>query len=41
MMGGEVGRDIKFWRPLISDESEVALDAEAKRLLAFTRNLLG
>jgi len=41
MMGGEVGRDIKVWRPLISDESEAALDAEAKRLLAFTRNLLG
>ncbi len=40
MMGGEVGRDIKVWRNLIDDTSEAAIDAEAKYLLDFTKNML-
>ena len=40
LMGGEVGKDIKVWRPLIADSSEANLDEEAKYLLAFTKNML-
>ena len=39
-MGGEVGRDIKVWRDLMSDNSEAALDAEAARLLAFEKKYM-
>ena len=39
-MGGEVGRDIKVWRNLIDSADEVALDEEARRLLAFTKEKL-
>ena len=39
-MGGEVGRDIKVWRNLIDIADEVALDEEARRLLAFTKEKL-
>lgn len=40
LMGGEVGRSIKTWRPLIGDGSEAALDEEARYLLRFTRGML-
>ena len=39
-MGGEVGRDIKVWRDLVSDTSEAALDKEAEYLLEFTKNMI-
>lgn len=38
--GGEVGRDICVWRNLEKDLSEAALDAEARHLLEFEKNLL-
>lgn len=40
MQGGEVGRDIHVYRDLINDTSEAAIDAEAKYLLDFERNML-
>lgn len=40
VMGGEVGRDIKVWRNLVSDDSEAALDAEAAYLLEFQKSHL-
>ena len=40
IMGGEVGRDIKVWRNLVSDVSEEGIDAEAKYILEFTKNKL-
>lgn len=38
--GGEVGRDIYVWRNLEKDLSEAALDAEARHLLEYEKNLL-
>ena len=40
MQGGEVGRDIHVYRDLIEDTSEAAIDAEAKYLLNFEREML-
>lgn len=40
MMGGEVGRDIKVWRNLVSDPTERGIDAEANYLLNFTKQML-
>ena len=40
MQGGEVGRDIHVYRDLIGDTSEAAIDAEAKYLLNFERDML-
>lgn len=40
IMGGEVGRDIKVWRNLISDTSEKGIDKEAEFLLNFERKML-
>lgn len=40
LMGGEVGRDIKTWRNLVSDTSEAALDEEAKYLLNFEKKMM-
>ena len=39
--GGGVGRDIKIWRDLVSDTSEQALDADAKKAVEFQRFMLG
>lgn len=39
--GGGVGRDIKIWRDLVTDTSEAALDADAKRAVEFQRFMLG
>lgn len=39
--GGQVGQDIKIWRDLVSDTSEAALDADAKKALEFSRFMLG
>ena len=38
--GGAVGRDIYVWRNLEKDLSEAALDAEARHLLEYEKNLL-
>lgn len=38
--GGEVGRDIYVWRNLEADVSEETLDAEAKYLLAFEKDMM-
>lgn len=38
--GGEVGRDIYVWRNLETNVSEDALDAEAKYLLAFEKDMM-
>ena len=40
LQGGEVGRDIHVYRDLIEDTSEAAIDAEAKYLLNFEREML-
>ena len=40
-VGGKVGADIKVWRPMIEDQSEARLDADAKDALAFQRYMLG
>ncbi len=40
MMGGEVGRDIKVWRSLIENPTEERIDAEARYLLGFTKEML-
>ena len=40
MQGGEVGRDIHVYRDLIEDTSEAAIDAEAKYLINFEREML-
>lgn len=40
MQGGEVGRDIKVYRDLLKDPSEEKIDAEAKYILEFERNML-
>ena len=40
MMGGQVGKDIKVWRNLVKDPTEEKIDAEAKYLLNFTKNML-
>lgn len=40
IMGGEVGRDIKVWRNLVDDTSEAGIDAEAKFLLNFEKEML-
>ncbi len=40
MMGGEVGRDIKVWRDLVSEPSEETIDGEAAFLLNFEREML-
>ena len=38
--GGEVGADIRVWRELISDTSEVSLDKDAKESLRFIKNIM-
>ena len=40
MQGGEVGRDIHVYRDLIENPSEAAIDAEAKYLLNFEKEML-
>ncbi len=40
MQGGEVGRDIHVYRDLIENPCEEAIDAEAKYLLEFERDML-
>lgn len=40
MQGGEVGRDIHVYRDLIDNPSEAAIDAEARYLIDFERNML-
>ena len=40
MQGGEVGRDIHVYRYLIENPCEAAIDAEAKYLLEFEREML-
>lgn len=40
MEGGEVGRDIYVWRNLLKDVSEESLDAEAKYLLNFQKDMV-
>ena len=40
MQGGEVGRDIHVYRDLIENPSEEAIDAEAKYLINFEREML-
>ena len=39
--GGQVGQDIKVWREIVEDTSEVALDRDAKAALEFQRYMLG
>ena len=39
-MGDQVGRDIKIWRPIISNPSEEKLDQDAKEALIFQRYML-
>jgi len=39
-MGGEVGYDIRVWRPILENPTEERLDAEAAYLLAFTKGML-
>lgn len=36
-MGGQVGQDIKIWRPICGDLSEERLDLDAKESVAFQR----
>lgn len=38
--GGEVGRDICVWKDLITEESEEALDREARYLIEFEKKML-
>ena len=40
MQGGEVGRDIHVYRDLIDNPCEAAIDAEAKYLINFEREML-
>lgn len=40
MMGGEVGRDIKTWRDLVSNPTEERIDEEAAFLLNFEKQML-
>ena len=40
MQGGEVGRDIHVYRDLIENPCEATIDAEAKYLLEFEKNML-
>lgn len=40
MQGGEVGRDIKVFRDLLADPTEVKIDAEAKYILDFEKAML-
>mgnify|MGYP005756823315 CR=1 FL=1 len=40
MPGGEVGYDIRVWRPILQNPTEERLDEEAKFLLDFTRLML-
>lgn len=39
-MGGQVGQDIKIWRPICGDLSEERLDLDAKESVAFQRFML-
>lgn len=39
--GGQVGQDIKVWREIVADTSEIALDKDAKAALEFQRYMLG
>jgi D-psicose/D-tagatose/L-ribulose 3-epimerase len=39
MQGGGIGQDIKIWRDLVSDTSEVALDKDAKGALEFVKQV--
>ena len=40
MQGGEVGRDIHVYRDLLEDPTEAKIDAEAKYLLDFEKEML-
>ena len=40
MMGGEVGYDIRVWRPVLENPTEQRLDDAAVELLNFTKNML-
>lgn len=40
MQGGEVGRDIHVYRDLIDNPCEETIDAEAKYLLEFEKDML-
>lgn len=39
-MGGEVGYDIRVWRPMLKNPTEERLDAAAAELLGFTKSML-
>lgn len=39
-MGGQVGQDIKVWRPLVDDITEEKLDQDAREALIFQRYIL-
>ena len=39
-MGGEVGYDIRVWRPILKNPTEERLDAAAAELLGFTKSML-
>lgn len=39
-MGGQVGQDIKIWRPICGDMTEEMLDQDAKEALLFQRYML-
>ncbi len=41
MSGGTIGSEIKVWRNLISDDSEAALDRDAKGALEFVKHVFG
>lgn len=40
MPGGQVGKDIRIWRPLLENCTEERLDSDAKKALAFQRYML-
>ena len=41
LTGGQVGSDIKVWRPLLEDESEEKLDRDAADSVQFMRKIFG
>jgi D-psicose/D-tagatose/L-ribulose 3-epimerase len=38
LRGGQVGKDIKIWRDLVSEQSEDKLDADVATSLVYLKN---